>query len=167
MRPVNHCHLSSFTDDHITWIEVSMAYFVMLWHTLKSCKQFISCCRIQILQFVDLPCKLIFQLIQKRISLALYLELEIYKVFHILLKICRIDIHHLFQCLSLFAFDHKCPSSVNLCHLFYLWNIKTSRLYPCGIQRFIKYICLWMFFPKNLYNSLFCFIHFFVCTFYD
>ena len=54
MRPVNHSHLSILSYDHITRIEVSVAYFIMLWHTLKSCQKFITCCRIKIFQSVDL-----------------------------------------------------------------------------------------------------------------
>ena len=54
MRPVHNRHLAVFTYDHITRIKVSVTYFIMLWHTLKSCQKFITCSRIKIFQSIDL-----------------------------------------------------------------------------------------------------------------
>ena len=141
MCPVNDCHLSILSNNNVTWIEISVTYFIMFWHALQTCQKLIPCCRIQIFQTINLSCQFVFQFIQSRCSLAMHLQLKIYKVFHILLYIGWICLHHLSKCLSVFVFNNNRPFSINLCYTFHLRNVKTGFFYSCRIQRFVKHIC--------------------------
>src|SRR5699024_7769452 len=62
MSPVNHIEGSVFSYDHVDWIEITMTYFVMLWHAVQSCQEFISGRSIHhIFQTVDLAVQFVFE----------------------------------------------------------------------------------------------------------
>ena len=75
--------------------------------------------------------------------------------------------HQLFQRLSFFIFNHKCPFSVDVIHTFYFRNIQSCGLHPRLIQCLIKDVLFRMSRLKHLCDSLFAAVYFFVWTFYN
>ena len=139
----------------------------MFRHTFKSCKKLVSCCCIQIFQAVDLAGKLIFHSFQKRRCFAVNLKLKVYKIFHILLNILFVGIHHIFHCLSVFILDLERPLAFNQGNSFHLRNIQSCFFDPRRDQSFVKYIWLRMLFVKYFHNTVVTFIDGFIRTFYD
>ena len=167
MCPVNNCHLSILSYDYVTRIEITVADLIMLRHTLKTCHQFITGCSIQVFQSVNLTCQFIFHALQQRRVLALYFELQCYKIIHIFCKILLIGFHHFFQCLAFFIFNHDCPFPIDLGYFFYLWNIQSCLFHTCCIQCLIKYIWLWMSLCKYFYDTVVTLIYCLIWTLYD
>ena len=80
--------------------------------------------------------KLIFHSFQKRRCFAVNLKLKVYKIFHILLNILFVGIHHIFHCLSVFILYLERPLAFNQGNSFHLRNIQSCFFDPRRDQSF-------------------------------
>ena len=120
MCPVDDLVTAVSCQDDVGRIEVTMAEFCMTLHAGKSLEELILCTRIDILKCGDFLCTLCDRIAQTDCAEAVDLELDVYELLKICLKVLRLILDLIRESLSFDIFECQCPFAVELFYIQYL-----------------------------------------------
>ena len=149
MRPVDDVCSAVVLYDYVGGIEVTVAYLVVLGHSLKTGVQLVSCCCVEV-SFADLAVHLVLELVQQRALCSMNLHLKVNEHLKIFVLLGRILLHQLSKCLALDEFRNDSPLAVNGHYFKNFRNVDSDVLYACLVKGFVEYIVLGIALIENL-----------------
>ena len=149
MCPVNDISGAVVLYDNVGWVEIAVAYLLMLVHTLEAGVQLITCGGVEV-GFADLAVHFVLQLVEHRALCSMNLHLKVNEHFKVLVLLCGVLLHELCKGLALNELRNDCPLAVDHLDFKHFGYVNAYILYTRLIERFVEYVRLCVALVKYL-----------------